>query len=503
MATFSQVVGRNYESRIIVLNPSTQAKVTGLTSANFTFDIIKGTTGNQPTTGLTMTEVDSVNNPGEYDITVSGSNGFSAAVGVYQVTATRTATLQVYTDTVYVTADGTPSGTYGQASFTATSGNGRITDGTNPLAGATVTFLRPTTNAFYAQLTTTATGLYPFPVYFDASGTWTYTAQKSGYSVGTGTITVAGTVATGPSTDTALTVISAASGLTASSLWAYARRMMKDRTGNKSDTEITQLVNDALTTLAFEAQWPWLLTLGVVNIQPAYITGTINPTNGSPTITLTGGTWPTWAASGELLLNYQWYQILSRDSGTQLTLVNNYQDVTQTAQAPLLVQWKYQVPTNLSRIESVICGVNRFWNPDPTSRAYIEMLRSAYNASANGPIDWAIEKDNLYIWPYYTQTAANALPVNILYYRRPADLVTSTDNADWDYNQRTVLLRSIDMQVAIRGECMAGDYEKCHTQYMQALTNARPNDRTSVSRNLALATPNMSDHRPIGVNVIG
>jgi len=193
---------------------STAAPVTGKVQANFTFDLTKNGTGNQSTTGITLTEVSAATDPGVYHLDISGSTGFPAATGTYLLKIFVTAdSTQVVVATYRVNSDGTGAGTIGPVSFTATAADGRITDGASALSGATV-LIKRSTGVNYTSFTSSATGVWG-PAYFTEADTYTLSVFKSGYSTSnTGTITVTATPASsavGPLADLALTVSSSGS----------------------------------------------------------------------------------------------------------------------------------------------------------------------------------------------------------------------------------------------------------------------------------------------------
>jgi hypothetical protein len=65
--------------------------------------------------------------------------------------------------------------------------------------------------------------------------------------------------------------------------------------------------------------WSFLQpSLGTLELHAAYTTGTIS--SSSTTVTLTTGTWPSWAASGELWADDVWHTIASRSSDSQIVL---------------------------------------------------------------------------------------------------------------------------------------------------------------------------------------
>ncbi len=65
--------------------------------------------------------------------------------------------------------------------------------------------------------------------------------------------------------------------------------------------------------------WSFLQpTLASIEIHAAYATGTISVTTG--TVTLASGTWPSWAADGEIYVDGGWYTVASRTNGTTVVL---------------------------------------------------------------------------------------------------------------------------------------------------------------------------------------
>ena len=453
--------------------------VTGLADGDFTKTLFKdGVNVASPTVTIANPSADT-----RYTIEVDGSSGFVAATGTYYLVIYRTAIPNdKWSVLLEVTSNGQPSGTAGLANFTSSTGNGRITDGSSPILAATVN-LKRSSGAQYAQLTTNASGNWG-PVYFDQDDTYSVIAQASGYTVGTGTVTVAssGTSVTGPGADIALTAIAGSSGLAASTLWAYARRMFQSRTGTKADTEITQGVNDAIRMVAQSKDWPWLKTVGRVNLKGYYNTGTVTVTESSAVVTLSGAVFPSWAASGEIYIAGQWQTILTRDSDTQLTLDNAWAspDTDGSGLSYILMQYQYDLPSNCRTVLNVINQNNWLWGNEPVSRWMIDIAKMSYVSLAaySGNFMHAVERDRMVVWPYPAQD----LMANILYIKQPAALVSPTDEADWDPNQLALLERAIDYQMSLRGQCVAGTADECLRRYKEELERAFPNDRSARPR---------------------
>lgn len=66
--------------------------------------------------------------------------------------------------------------------------------------------------------------------------------------------------------------------------------------------------------------WSFLMARGRINTVAPYGTGTIQYDEASRQMTLTGGTWPAWAAFGVVLLNAIPYQVASRVSDTVIVM---------------------------------------------------------------------------------------------------------------------------------------------------------------------------------------
>lgn len=434
-------------------------------------------------TGITVTYV----TDWEYKIDINGATGFPATAGIYDLVVYVTASP---TNRWIATYDVTPAyyqvqGGFNQpvAVFTASASNLRVMYGGSPLAGATVTVTRPTGTVLTQQITDT-NGLWG-TIAMDVAGTYTVVAQKSSYTAAQGTILVSGSTATGSGADLSLTGTITASGVTASALWGYARRQYQDHVGTKADTEVREAVDDALYLIASQPMPdPWYLTLGGVALNAAYQTGTVAVTNLSATVTLTSGTWPSWAATNAeiLLTDGVWYKILTRDSGTALTLAQPFQGNTGTGLSYTLAQMQITLPSDCRKISEVIRSQYWIWGPDPVSRALLEMNKQTWVLGSSGISLWSIERDRIVIWPYSTTTSA----VNLLYYRAPARLVSDSDTADWDPLRLEVLERAIDYAVAARGTCVAGDRKTCLAAFEEAYSRAAQQDRTSTTARIGL-----------------
>lgn len=443
---------------------------TGLTQASFTLRFSKDGVGNRSTTGITITEVDATNNPGEYAI-LFASTVFASA-GEYVLTITHTAT-PAYTWEQVFTATTTGLPTSAGVAFTAVAGNGRVYDGSSAVQNATVIITSGST--VYAVFTSSATGVWG-PVYFSADGTYSVTAQKAGYTSATGTITVSGgaTIATGPGTDLTLVASSAVNPLSASELWAYFSRQARDASGPKADIERKQGVRDALDMLCKERPWGFLLKRAQLQLNPGS-TVALSFTVGSATATLTSGTLPSWistTAKPRLLFQNRLLNISAATAGAStFTLETPYQDPaggTVTGSGTIF-QDEYVLPDDMFQLGQIIPGQR--WGQGAVNVGIEKFyaLQSATEFGMQMATCYCIHNQRLMLYPYPNKSTE----LLYTYYRRPAALVGSADIADWDPAQIELLYRAIDLQVAVRyGSYQGGSREDAMGAYKEALSRA-------------------------------
>jgi len=459
-------------------NPITGLPVTGNTSASYTVQLVKTGTGGQSTTGITgPTEVSAGSNAGVYSLSISGTTGFLAATGVYELKIFRVADLTlVWNETIIVTSDGTGAGTYGIASFTATASNGRVVVGGVALAGATV-LIQTAAGVIYSMTTSSATGLWG-PVFFDADGTYTVYAYKTGYTTTSGTIVVAGAVATGPGAD--LTIVGASSGSTVlvSTLQSYVRRVMLDAIGSKSDTLTLEVINEAAEMVFMEAQSPYWQKIGVIELLAPYETGTLTLTAGSAVVTFSGSTIPSWVGAGSDLFIPSlgnWYRISTNDSSSQVTVTDAYNGTTTASLAFMIAKVRYTLPTGCARTNDLLFGTLWPYATRMTSAARLEMLKDAWQTSDAITSSWAIEKDYLCVWPPPKQYRR----VNFLYFGKPAQVTSGSDTLDWPAEQVLLLRRAIDLCAALRGSTVSGGIEAARKTYNETKAIALAWDKTT------------------------
>jgi len=455
----------------VVLQDGSGAFVTGLVNADFTKRLSKDGTGNQTVTGITVTEVDSVNNPGEYEIEIAAS-AFVATAGTYTLQIIRTADTTYTFEQVYV-VNTTGSSSSTPASFTATASDGRVMYSGSPVSSASVYLT--TGSTFWSETTTDASGLWG-PVYL-TDGTYTVRIQKTGYAQSTATITVSGATVTGPGADITLAIGSTTNPMAAAQLWAYARRMAVDMMGPKGDAIIKGSVNDALDMVSSERHWPHLMRRSFLAMHGPYSTGTITITNGSANVELVGGTFPTWAASGKLWISNQIIDIYARTDNDTLTLDQAWGGATISGATYILYQNEYDLPDDLWRFHRNLPGQRWGWGAQPGSIAEVLEAEAGAVYGQAFPDVFAIANGSFLCWPYPNADVMLAYT----YYARPARLTTDTDIADWDSVHLEVLKRAIDYQLARQiGKVVAGDANTTLAAYKEALGRDAVQDKSAV-----------------------
>jgi hypothetical protein len=93
--------------------------------------------------------------------------------------------------------------------------------------------------------------------------------------------------------------------------------------GASSDADLGKLrtaVQMAYQDLCWNMEWQYYHRPLRIQLSAYYATGTIEYTSSTRTLTLTTGTWPTWAASGRVLIAGIAYQVKSRTSNSELIL---------------------------------------------------------------------------------------------------------------------------------------------------------------------------------------
>lgn len=181
--------------------------------------------------------------------------------------------------------------------------------------------------------------------------------------------------------------------------------------------------------------WSFLKKQTTLTLNAPYTTGTVTVTNGSATVTGSGTTFPSWAASGEFIgPDGVAYTVASRDSNTQLTLDINYKGTTASGRSYSLRQRDYDLPDDFIQligdmtyvsetfrwpvIRIVPEGEIRIKRQKQIQTGYVQLAAVRWKSSdlSDG------QRMELLIWPDANEAFVLAYPYKIL----PNLLVTST-----------------------------------------------------------------------------
>lgn len=242
--------------------------------------------------------------------------------------------------------------------------------------------------------------------------------------------------------------------ITAGDMRGFARRQMHDGVGTRANTIIAEAISGAMLRLAQNIGGSYWLSVGELALQAAYSTGTIQLTNASATATLTGGTWPSWAAEGNLLVDGQWYEVDTRTSNSAIELATNWNQSSVTASAFVIYQNEYSLASDMMELhERAFYGDDWVWGAEPVSFEELLKYQEAYDAGNSLGHVWARRQDKIVIAPYPTE----ARTVKYLYTRRPAGITSNTadaTNLDVSDSHKDVLECAITVELAERSACV-------------------------------------------------
>jgi len=444
---------------------------------------------NISTSGWTTAEVDATNNPGLYTLTIPATSLDTA--GEHHVSVYETASeSDVWSWHFRLTTDGTLQGSSGSAEFTATASDGRVTDGTNNIEGATVRILNSSGVEVAERFETDSSGLWG-PVAFSADGTYTMVVYADGFVTKRDTIVVSGSLATvtGPGSDISLSAVASSSTtLTASVMLAYARRQFANQHGSDVDAILYQAINNSLIKIACDTYVERFEEDGLLALKPYYATGTVDLTQDSAIVTFNSATLPSWVSAGdELVVGGKYREIASRDSDTQVTLADVWGEATASAQSYQLERNRYSLPNDFMKMNYLYYGASDIYGPRFVGKNYLQQRRSRYATVGTRNQLVAIGDDTLWVWP--PGSAEADIPFS--YTRHPTLIANASDTVDWYHHMREVLERGIDYQLSRMGGTVAGDSGECLRAYLDAI------DSFNIGR------PEFTDMDPINTSFAG
>ncbi len=127
-------------------------------------------------------------------------------------------------------------------------------------------------------------------------------------------------------------------------------------TGDDSVRFARRSIQDAYNHFSAIHNWSYLYTRGRVTTNPPQTLGTIQYTNSTLTVVLTGATWPSYVTQGVLVLNNIPYAIATNPTSTTLTLPpqNNPGADIAAGTAYTLYQDAYSLPIDFTQCDEIM-----------------------------------------------------------------------------------------------------------------------------------------------------
>lgn len=138
-------------------------------------------------------------------------------------------------------------------------------------------------------------------------------------------------------------------------------------------------------------EWSFLRPILSLSTYAPYAAGTVAVTSG--VVTLTDGTFPSWAADGDLVVSGSTYSVDSRDSDTQITLDDTAVTVTAGAAYTLPHRPIYDLPSDFSMLDGPLTfarGETVLYGPIELVSEYQVRQRQQDSTSTGKPMIAAI-----------------------------------------------------------------------------------------------------------------
>jgi len=212
--------------------------------------------------------------------------------------------------------------------------------------------------------------------------------------------------------------------------------MIGGKADDDSVTKIRTAIRQALRTLSAEHQWPYYHDYMHLTTNELYDTGEISYVASTRTVTLTGGTFPTWAESGVIIIDEKHVRVETRTSGTVLVVREDDAPVDDYTGDYSMYQYQFSLDTdyNIYKFGKIQVDQSNWIEYVPAGLFETEVRRQ-WLSSGGRPRWFTISRDIantgqnlLSLWPYPT----TELRCRFGFYRHPKDIKV------WDYQTGTV-----------------------------------------------------------------
>lgn len=215
----------------------------------------------------------------------------------------------------------------------------------------------------------------------------------------------------------------------------------------------------AYREMAYMRNWAYLYRDYYITLSAPYSTGTVAYTSSTRTLTLTGGTWPSWALYGHVVMDDVPYRVESRSSDTVLILESGAAPVANIAAGETYTIYRsiYTLPSNFKALYQA-SGDSSRWDA-----AYIPLSEwswlERHQVNSGSPVRWTVGPDpNLmasfavYVHPY----PDTAETFQIHYQAEPQQL-KKTGYATGEFSTASITFAATSGAAAVTGTGTAFD----------------------------------------------
>lgn len=233
--------------------------------------------------------------------------------------------------------------------------------------------------------------------------------------------------------------------------------------GGNADPEMVsdarQAIRTALRTVSAAHKWPVYQDFLHVLTSESYTTGTIVYTAATRTVALTGGTWPSWALQGVIIIGTTHARVASITNSTTLVILSDDAPPEDYSGNYTLYQYQYtlSVNENIYRIGKIQVDQSNWLDYVPPSFFETDVRRQ-YLSTGGRPRWFTVQRDRqnpgqrlLSLWPYPT----TVLRCRAAYVRHPRDVLV------WDYSTGQVATTASSTTVTGTNTAFTSNHVNC------------------------------------------
>ena len=170
-----------------------------------------------------------------------------------------------------------------------------------------------------------------------------------------------------------------------------------DAVGSEASTNerrfARRAIQSGLNDLVNSYSFSYFTKVGRIVSSAQYATGTIAYTNSTKTVTLTGGTWPSWAKYGTILIANIPYNVASVTDSTNLVLKSNTNPGADVASGTSYTLYRdtYTLPEDFVSIDKLYCVTSNYQLGYVTPEDWLAAQR--WSRSPSQPLAFTITAD--------------------------------------------------------------------------------------------------------------